>query len=125
MEQGLGCEVDEFDDLLLRVIDETLRFALGKINTRIVFDYLEKKSCTFSEIPRKLPIFSGALRELVGSGRGQILGAAPILERVIAEIFCLRLGMEFDKGEGIVLVDCIEKMKEAYRKKEVTRLERQ
>ena len=116
--------MDKFNDLLLGVIDETLRYALGDINTSIVFDYLEKKSCPFSEVPTNLHIFSGALRNLLGSGRGRILGAAPILERTIAEIFCHKLGMEFDKGGFIVLANYIEKLREVYGNKEVVMLEK-
>jgi hypothetical protein len=116
--------LDEFDELLLSVIDETLRYTLGDVNTRIIFDYLEKKSCHFSEIPRRLDIFSRELRDLLGSGRGQILGSAPILEKVIAEIFCRKLGIEFDKSRGIVFVDYIKSLKQVYREKEVRVLER-
>jgi hypothetical protein len=125
MEKNLACKtLDEFDELLVKVINETLRYVLGDINTRIIFDYLEKKSCPFSEIPRNLPVFSTALRDLLGGGRGQILGSAPILEIAIAEIFCLRLRMEFDKGEFIVFADYIEKLREACGNKEVVILEK-
>jgi len=116
--------LDEFDNLLLRVIDETLRYALGDINARIVFDYLEKNSCSFLEIPRKLDVFSGALRQLIGTGRGQIIGAGPILENVIAEIFCRRLGLEFRESGPVVLADYVERLREAYRNREVKVLER-
>jgi hypothetical protein len=120
MKEDLARKVDDFDNILLATIDETLRYSLGKRNAEIVFDYIEKKSCQFSEIPRKLDIFSGALRDLLGGGRGQILGAAPILERVIAEMFCRRLGAEFDRAEDIVLVDYIERMRKVHRGREVT-----
>jgi hypothetical protein len=116
--------LDEFDYLLLRVIDETLRYALGDINTQIIFDYLEKNSCPFLEIPRKLDVFSIGLRNLVGTGRGQILGAGPILEKTIAEIFCRKLGMEFNESGPIALADYVKNLKEAHRNREVKVFER-
>jgi hypothetical protein len=116
--------LDEFDNLLLRVIDETLRYVLGDINTGIILDYLEKKSCSFLEIPRNLDVLSMELRNLLGSGGGQILGSAPILEETIVEVFCRRLGMEFDKRGPIVLADYIEDLKELCHKKEVAMLEK-
>jgi hypothetical protein len=125
MAKNFACKtLYEFDDLLLKVINETLRYVLGDINAGIIFDYLEKKSCPFSEIPRNLHIFSTALRDLLGCGRGQILGSASILENAIAEIFCRKLGMEFDKGEFTVLVGYIEKLRAAYGDKEVVMLEK-
>jgi hypothetical protein len=125
MEKNLACKaLYEFDELLLKAINETLRYVLGDVNAGIIFGYLEKKSCPFSEIPRNLHIFSTALRDLLGGGRGQILGSAPILENAIAEIFCRKLGMEFDKGEFIVFADYIEKLRAAYGDKEVVMLEK-
>jgi hypothetical protein len=103
--------LDEFDNLLLKVIDETLRYALGDINTQIVFDYLEKNSCPFLEIPRKLDIFSTGLRDLMGAGRGQILGAGPILEKAIAEIFCRKLGMEFNESGPVALAEYVKRLR--------------
>ena len=115
--------LDEFDSLLLRVINETLRYALGEINTRIVFDYLEKNSCPFLEIPQKLDVFSLGLRHLMGTGRGQILGAGPILEKTIAEIFCRKLGMEFRESGPVALADYINNLRAVYRNREVKVLE--
>ena len=114
---------DEFNNLLLRVIDETLRYTLGDTNTHIIFDYIEKRYCPFSEVLTNLQILSEALRDLLGSGRGQILGAAPILERTIAETFCHKLGMEFDKGEFTVFANYIEKLRKVCGNGEVMMLE--
>lgn len=115
---------NKFNDLLLRVIDETLRYALGDTNTYIIFDYIEKTYCPFSEVPTNLQILSEALRDLLGSGRGQILGAAAILERTIAETFCRKLGMEFDKGEFIVFANYIENLRKVCGNAEVVMLEK-
>jgi hypothetical protein len=115
--------LDRFNNLLLLVIDETLRYTLGDTNTHVIFDYIEKRYCPFSEVPTNLQILSEALRDLLGSGRGQILGSAPILEKVIAEIFCSKLGMQFDKEGFTVFANYIENLKEAYRNKEVKMLE--
>ena len=106
--------LEEFDNLLLKTIDETLKYVLGDINAQIIYRYLEKKSCPMLEIPRKLNIFSAELRMLLGPGRGQILGSAPILEETIAELLCHKLGIKFNEERPIMFESCIRKLKEDY-----------
>jgi hypothetical protein len=106
--------LDEFDKLLLKAIDETLQYSLGDINSQIIYEYLEKKHCPVPEIPQKLDAFSTELRYLLGSGRGQILGSAAILEKAIAKVLCFKLGMEFNEIGPILFVDYVRSLKEVY-----------
>lgn len=101
----------EFDELLVRMVDKVIRYTLGDINANIIYDYLEKKSCPLQKIPEKLDVFSFELRNVLGTGRGQVLCPASILEETIAEEMCLNLGTKFEKGP-IVFADYIRKLRE-------------
>jgi len=106
--------LDEFERLLLKTIDETLRYTFGDVTTQAIYDYLEKKSCPISEIPRKLNTFSIELRMILGTGRRQILGSAAILEKTILKKLCLKLGIEFNEKGPVVFSDYIKKLREVY-----------
>ena len=89
-------DLDEFDALLLKAIDDVFTEVFGKINTQIIYDYLEKKSCSMSEVCQKPEVFSMELGILLGSGRGQILGSASILEKTVLSVLCSRMGIVCD-----------------------------
>jgi hypothetical protein len=107
--------LDKFDDLLVKVIDETIKYCLGEANALILYNYLEKKSCSLDEIPERLEVFSMELRNMLGFGRRQIYGAASILEETIAEALCLRLKLPYDEKGPIVFADYIKELKKIYR----------
>jgi len=106
--------LDKFDKLLIQVIDEVLRYTLGDLNTSIIYEYLEKRYCPLNDIPNNLEAFSMELKNLLGCGRGQILGSAHILEKTILKVLCARLGLKFDFDGPIAFADCIRKLKEMY-----------
>lgn len=106
-------DTDDFDNLLVKTIDKTLRYVLGDRNTLIIYEYLEKVSCPIREIPKKLGVFSTALRDLLGTDRGQILGVSAILEDAIVEALSLELGLKPDEQSGVFEVR-IRKLKEKY-----------
>jgi len=88
--------LDEFDTALLDAIEEILRYTIGDIGTEAIYSYLERTGCPKHQIPNQLERFSGELRKLLGNGRGQILGSAPILEEAIAERLCIKLGTKLE-----------------------------
>ena len=106
--------MDEFDEILVKVIDETVRYCLGEVNALILFGYLAKKSCSLEEAPEKLEVFSEELRNLLGFGRRQIYGAASILEETIAQALCLKLKVSYDEKGPVVFADYVRKLKEVY-----------
>jgi hypothetical protein len=105
--------MDEFDEILLKTLDKTLRYVLGDRNTLIIYDYLEKSSCPMQEIPRNLDLFSAKLRDLLGTSRGQILGVPSILEDAIVEALSKELRLSPEKGPA-TLQDRIRRLKERY-----------
>lgn len=110
--------MDKFDEALLSAMDEILRYTLGDICTQIIYDYLERISLPRSEIPNKLDRFSEELRKLLGYGKGQILGSAPILEEAIAERLCAKLGVKMQSRLTMAFSIFVRKLKEEYRLKE-------
>jgi hypothetical protein len=104
--------MEEFDEITLKTIDKTLRYVLGDRNAVIIYDYLEKSSCSMQEIPTKLDLFSAKLRDLLGTSRGQILGAPTILEDEIVEALSQELGLS--PVGGVVFRDRIRRLKESY-----------
>jgi hypothetical protein len=112
--------LDKFDGLLLRVIDKNIRHIFGDINAGAIYDYLEKKGCAFQEIPAKPSTFSMALRKMLGSGRGQVLGAAPILEETILEALCAELKIRFDRQSAASFADHIKKLRKIHNNEEKT-----
>ena len=105
---------NKFDTLLLISIDETLNYVLGEINAAIIYRYLEAKDCTKEELPQKLEFFSLTLRDLIGNGRRQMLGAASVLEATIAETFAKKLETSFDETLPINFPEYIRQLKQKY-----------
>jgi hypothetical protein len=106
--------LEEFDELLLRVIDKTIRYVFGDINAGIIYHYLKKSGCPMHEIPTKPNQFSEELRNILGSGRGQLLGAAPILEETILEALCAELKIKVDMQSATCFADHIKKLRRVY-----------
>jgi hypothetical protein len=88
--------VNEFDILLVQVIEETVKYCLGEANGNIIRNYLEERDLPMSEIPNKPELFSKELRNILGFGSGQILCAASILEETILEALYKKLGIKPD-----------------------------
>jgi hypothetical protein len=107
-----------FDALLLATIDETLNYVLGESNAKIVYQYLEAEFCKKEEIPQKLDYFSTALHDLIGTGRGQMYGAACIIEATIAEAFALKFGRHFAEKGPFDFPGYINKLKQWFLEKE-------
>ncbi len=108
-------DLDEFDVLLLRAIDDVFTEVFGKINTQIIYDYLEKKSCPMSEICQKPEVFSMELGILLGLGRGQILGSASILEETVLSLLFSRMGIVCNV-EKTDFSNCVKELKKSANK---------
>lgn len=116
---------DQFDQILLQAIDKTLRYVLGDINTNVVYNYLERRGYVRERIPRNPNAFSTELRKILGSGRGQILGAASILEETIIEMLCKQLEIKMEIPRPVQFADMINKLRYAYIKRKKERIAKQ
>ncbi|MEM3579442.1 MAG: hypothetical protein QXL54_04400 [Candidatus Bathyarchaeia archaeon] len=113
--------MEEFDKILLRIIDETLRYSLGDRTVEIFYEYLKRKGFALSNIPQDPDIFFEELRavlEFEDSGmrfrRVSGIGLVSILERAIIEVLCKKFGLEFDEKGPIVFSEWVEKVRGAY-----------
>jgi hypothetical protein len=106
-------DIDEFDRLLLQAIDETIRYCLGDINSQLIYNYLERKGISKQDIPKKLDAFVIEFENVVGFGRGQILGAAQIMEEAILKAFCIKLKISYVDNGSRYFPDQIRKIREA------------
>jgi hypothetical protein len=111
--------VKEFDKLLVQVTEETIKYCLGDVNATIIWNYLEAKNYPKSEIPNRPEIFSEELRNIMGFGRRQILGAAMILEETILELFCKKLGINFQCEGPVNFPAEVGKLRELYKSREI------
>jgi predicted transcriptional regulator len=121
--------LDEFDALLIRIIEKVFRYSLGDGNAKMVFDYLEKKSCPITEIPQKLGTFSYELRRMLDSeesrverSRASVQSSAAILEEIIVRMLCKSLSraqvklrhVHLNELKNLTFEEFIHRLKEAY-----------
>lgn len=109
-------DTSDFDTLLLQAIDETIRYCLGDINAQLIYNYLERKGILKKEIPQRLDDFVMEFENVVGFGRGQVLGAAQIIEEAILKAFCTKLKINYVETGSRYFPYQIKMIKETYRK---------
>jgi hypothetical protein len=109
-------DLDQFDAVLLKTIDDVFTELVGETNAKIIYDYLEKKSCPISEICQKPEVFSMELRVLMGTGRGQMLGSAAILEQTVLKVLCSEMGIAYNP-KRTDFPDYVEELREAYKQR--------
>ncbi|MDH7607061.1 MAG: hypothetical protein QHH12_04745 [Candidatus Bathyarchaeota archaeon] len=119
--------MDEFDQVLLKAIDDTLRYSLGEKTIKIFYEYLKRKGFPLSSIPQDPEFFFNELRnvlEFEGSRFHNVssLGTVSILERAIIEVLCKKFGVEFNEKGPIVFSEWVEKVREAYSLRRVSRV---
>jgi len=105
--------LENFDQLLLNIIDRVIEDVFGKTNSNVIYDHLEKSGCPRHEIPMKPEIFSAEMRSILGHDRGQILGAASILEDAILKALCSGLKTEFNPESNASFADHIRSLRES------------
>jgi hypothetical protein len=106
--------LDKFDELLLHTIDYEIERIFGKRNANIIYDHLEANGCPRHEISREPEIFSTEMRNILGFGRSQILGAASILEEAILKALCIQLKAKLNEGSPASFADHIKNLREVY-----------
>ena len=106
--------MENFDQLLLNIIDNVIEDVFGKMNSNAIYNHLEKAGCPRHEIPRKPEIFSAEMRNILGHDRGQILGAASIIEKAILKALCTQLKIEFNHVGTTSFADYVKNLREAY-----------
>lgn len=98
-------ETQSVDDLLLSVIDETLRHVFKEAGTKVIYGYITNK-CHLKreEIAKKPEIFSAGLESL-------LVSAARVIENLILKKLYRELGLKFEEKKGYEFSDYIEELK--------------
>jgi len=105
--KGKNCERTETqDDLLLSVVDETVKQVFREAGAEVIYSFIENK-CHLKreEIAERPEVFSAGLERLLGS-------AAPMVEKLILENLCSKLRLEFEEKEGYGFSDYIKELRE-------------
>jgi hypothetical protein len=98
--------MERLDDLMLSVIDETLKQIFREVGTMLIYDYLEN-NCHLKreEIAEKPEVFSADLRKLLKSG-------AAVLEKMILKNLYSELQLKYEEKEGYEFLDYTKELKE-------------
>ena len=93
------------DDLLLSVVDETMRQIFREAGVKVIYDYLEN-NCNLKreEIAEKPEVFSAGLKRLMVS-------AALVIEKMILENLYRKLGLKLEEKEGYEFSDYIKELR--------------
>jgi hypothetical protein len=96
------------EDLLLRVIDETLNQIFREEGVSIIYDFLERESQLKREnISSKTDVFCAGLMKLLGSG-------APVIEKLILRNLCHQLELKFVQKKGHSFSDYAKELTERF-----------
>ena len=101
------CNVEitgRLDDLLLTVVDETMRQVFREAGTEAIYNYIENK-CHLKreEIAGKPEVFSAGLERLLDS-------AALVIEKLILKNLHSKLELKFEEKKGYEFSDYIKEL---------------
>ena len=104
LEGKISRRTKKLDDLLLGVVDETLRQVFRETGAKVIYGYLGN-NCHLKreEIAEKPEVFSAGLERLLGSG-------APVIEKLILKNLYSKLGLKFVEKEGYEFSDYVKEL---------------
>jgi len=93
------------DDLLINVVDETLRQVFREEGTKAIYAFI-KNNCHLKqeEIAEKTEVFSADLKRLLSSG-------APVVEKMILKNLYSKLELKFEERKGYEFSDYIKELR--------------
>jgi len=97
--------MERLDELLLEVVDATMKQVFGEIGAKVIYSYLENNPhLKREEIAEKPEVFSTGVKKLLGSG-------ASVIERLILKNLYRKLGFRFEAKEGYEFSDYIKELR--------------
>ncbi len=104
-ESKMGANAEKLDELLLDVVDETLKRVFKEAGAEAIYDYLENK-CHLKreEIAEKPEVFSAGLERMLGSG-------APVMEKLVLKNLYRKLGLKFREKKGYGFSDYVKELR--------------
>jgi len=112
---AVGCvhvrKCENFEKMLLSVIDESMKQIFGEGTTKFIYHYLENDySLKYSDIPQKPEIFAKGLEEIFRSG-------SRVVEAVIISNLYSKIGLSCQKRKGQKFADYIAELEKTYKNK--------
>jgi hypothetical protein len=105
--------METLDDLLLKVIDDTMRQVFREEGTKIIYGFLANNShLKREEIAEKPEVFSAGLEKLMVS-------AAQIIEKTVLKNLHRRVGLKFVEKEGYEFSDYIKELRKRFERSNV------
>jgi hypothetical protein len=105
--------METLDDLLLKVIDDTMRQVFREEGTKIIYGFLANNShLKREEIAEKPEVFSAGLEKL-------IVSAAQIIEKTVLKNLHRRVGLKFVEKEGYEFSDYIKELRKRFERSNV------
>jgi len=96
------------DDLLLSVVDETMKQVFAEPGANAIYGFLGNNShLKREEIAGKPEVFSAGLERLLGSG-------ATMLQKLILKNLHFKLGLKFEENEGYGFSDYVEDLRRRF-----------
>jgi len=97
------------DDLLLSVVDDTMKQVFAETGAKVIYDFLGNNShLKREEITEKTEVFSAGLERLMGSG-------APVIEKLVLKNLYSKLELKFEEKEGCEFSDYIKELRKRCR----------
>jgi len=105
--------METLDDLLLKVIDDTMRQVFREEGTKVIYGFLANNShLKREEIAEKPEVFSAGLEKLMVS-------AAQIIEKTVLKNLHRRVGLKFVEKEGYEFSDYIKELRKRFERSNV------
>ena len=105
LKTGSDEKTKRLDELLVNVVDETLKQIFKETGAKVIYDYFENNShLKREEIAEKPEVFSFGLQRLLGS-------AAPVIEKLILKNLYSRLGLNFSERKGYEFSDYVKELR--------------
>ena len=100
--------METLDDILLKVIDDTMRQVFREEGTKVIYGFLANNShLKREEIAEKPEVFSAGLEKLMVS-------AAQIIEKTVLKNLHRRVGLKFVEKEGYEFSDYIKELRKRF-----------
>jgi len=97
--------METLDNLLLKVVDKTMKQVFTETGTKVIYDFLENNSrLKREEIAKKPKIFSTGMKKLLGSG-------APVIEKMILKDLYSKLELKLEEKDGYEFSDHIKELR--------------
>lgn len=106
-ERRVSENAEKLDELLLDVIDETLKCVFKEAGADVIYNYIENK-CHLKreEIAEKTEVFSAGLERMLGSG-------APVIEKLVLKNLYRKLGLKFKEKKDYEFSDYVKELRKS------------